>query len=57
MYPIISLSISLTIFNLFEYGQTTNPCVNMESYKKADRMDEIFFNEKFDCYSTKYPSD
>ena len=47
--------IIITISNLFEYGRIISPCVNMESFKNADRMDEIFFNEEFDCYSQKHP--
>ncbi len=42
-----------SIDNLLKYGQWKNPCVNVDLYKKADRMDMIFYNEKFDCYSTK----
>ncbi len=51
MYPIISYSIN----NLVEYGQLRNPCVNVESFQKAGRdITELFYNDKFECYSHIY---
>ena len=49
-YSIITYSIS----NFVEYGQFSNPCVDLEIFQKSGRsMNELYFNEKFDCYSTK----
>ncbi len=38
--------------NLIEYGQLTNPCVNLEKSLDAGRkMVEFFYNDRFECYS------